>query len=751
MPSLVAVAALVSTCIAVAGPAAAQVPLTVQHEGLLLDADGLPREGAVSLRFALYEFAEGGAALWFEDHQLDLVDGFYSVRLGGQQPLAGLLTGTRYLGITVDQGAELAPRHPLSSVPFALTAQEVVGDIHPHSVSVGGRPVIDAEGNWVGPPVPGAGDGVGYDTPDEVLTALRSVDGAGSGVDADLLDGIQAADFVRGAAQVISLLLTVDGAGSGLDADRLDGLDSTQFVTTAAQVRDHLVTVDGAGSGVDADRLDGLDSAQFLRADQDLVIGNDVQILGTLTATGGVSGVQMPTSAGPPGACEDGSYGLIYYDTDAAEFYGCTAAGWAPLTGAAVAAAPTVAVERWMDDSRLTPAAWADLPGRELRVSKRGANSLLKVSYQDVLGISMAAANDACSWRLTLDRVPVELEFRSHSAAVSGWRIHPTHLTWYLENIEAGEHILRVQVLRVSAAASECLAGWISGEVGNFLSSEEVTAGAVGITRHMEDSRLTPASWTNLPGRTVTFAKRDAGSLLQVSLYDVLGYLMTGRAGWGCRWRLLMDGNPASLSFSGHSSNASGWRIWPTTLIWTLNAVPAGQHTFQVQVYRPDSNTCSQCLAGWPNGNTGNSLVVREISAAGAALRSGMSDTRLTPNAWTPLPEREVTHIKQSGSSLLRVVYQDNLGYHMVGHGSGCYWRVTVDGVVADRPFDSHTSTAGSWRIHPTHLEWLLAGIGQGQHVYRIEVIRPSSATTSECLAGWPNADTGNFLLVEEL
>jgi hypothetical protein len=39
------------------------------------------------------------------------------------------------------------------------------------------------------------------------------------------------------AAQVLAKLLTVGGAGSGLDADKLDGLDSTQFVrTTAAQL-----------------------------------------------------------------------------------------------------------------------------------------------------------------------------------------------------------------------------------------------------------------------------------------------------------------------------------------------------------------------------------------------------------------------------------------------------------------------------------------------------------------------------------
>ena len=49
----------------------------------------------------------------------------------------------------------------------------------------------------------------------ELLKALLTVDGAGSKLDADLLDGLQAADFIRKSRE---------GAGNGLDADTLDGL-----------------------------------------------------------------------------------------------------------------------------------------------------------------------------------------------------------------------------------------------------------------------------------------------------------------------------------------------------------------------------------------------------------------------------------------------------------------------------------------------------------------------------------------------
>lgn len=69
-----------------------------------------------------------------------------------------------------------------------------------------------------------------------------------------------------------------DGAGSGLDADLLDGQDGTYYTNivarlgytpldaagyTASDIRTKLLTVDGAGSGLDADLLDGRDSSAY--------------------------------------------------------------------------------------------------------------------------------------------------------------------------------------------------------------------------------------------------------------------------------------------------------------------------------------------------------------------------------------------------------------------------------------------------------------------------------------------------------
>lgn len=74
----------------------------------------------------------------------------------------------------------------------------------------------------------------------DVLTKLLTVDGAASGIDADKLDGKEAADFLLAAAytaaDVLAKLLTVDGAGNGLDADLLDGQQGSWYADIAARL-----------------------------------------------------------------------------------------------------------------------------------------------------------------------------------------------------------------------------------------------------------------------------------------------------------------------------------------------------------------------------------------------------------------------------------------------------------------------------------------------------------------------------------
>ncbi len=79
------------------------------------------------------------------------------------------------------------------------------------------------------------------------------------------------------AADILAKLLTVDGSGSGLDADTLDGVQYSTINSaiaaklnastyTAADILAKLLTVDGPSSGLNADLLDGAHAASVATA-----------------------------------------------------------------------------------------------------------------------------------------------------------------------------------------------------------------------------------------------------------------------------------------------------------------------------------------------------------------------------------------------------------------------------------------------------------------------------------------------------
>jgi Collagen triple helix repeat (20 copies) len=143
--------------------AADDVPARLTEQGRLFDSAGKPLTGNVTLGYAIYDAANGGTALWSEMHTLMLMDGYFSVQLGSQTAFApGLWNGgVRFIGVRVNADSELTPREEVASVPYALTAQTVVGDITPSSISIAGKPVIDRDGNWVGPPIQSAAANTG--------------------------------------------------------------------------------------------------------------------------------------------------------------------------------------------------------------------------------------------------------------------------------------------------------------------------------------------------------------------------------------------------------------------------------------------------------------------------------------------------------------------------------------------------------------------------------------------------------------
>ncbi len=134
--------------------ARADAPALLGQQGRLLDADGVPVSGTVHIVFTLWSAATEGSTLWTEPHDILLDDGYFAVTLGltnGIDP--AIFAGSPvYLGLTVESDPEMTPREEIVSVPYAVMATDVTGDINPTSVTVGGTMVIDADGQWVGDP-----------------------------------------------------------------------------------------------------------------------------------------------------------------------------------------------------------------------------------------------------------------------------------------------------------------------------------------------------------------------------------------------------------------------------------------------------------------------------------------------------------------------------------------------------------------------------------------------------------------------
>lgn len=113
---------------------------TLNVQGVLRDADGVavPDGENYQLTFHLYDVVDGGSSLWSEDHTgVSVINGVYSVELGGVSTLGGLTFATPYyLGIAVNGGAESTPRIPLSMSPYALSVRGT-SNVFPNDGSVG--------------------------------------------------------------------------------------------------------------------------------------------------------------------------------------------------------------------------------------------------------------------------------------------------------------------------------------------------------------------------------------------------------------------------------------------------------------------------------------------------------------------------------------------------------------------------------------------------------------------------------------
>jgi hypothetical protein len=298
----------------------------LQYQGRLTDpATGaiLPN-GSYTMSFQLYAAESGGTALWSETKSVPVQGGLFSTILGNTTAINPALFNGQALWLEVwVQGEQLSPRQPVLPVAYAVTALTLAPGATVDSLNVNGN--LSVAGNLVGGSHTHAGEAITSGTvadariassiarDSEILPTLLEHDGAGSNIDADLLDGNHANAFAlsshvhAGEAitsgivadaridpalardnEILPIVLAGDGNGSGLDADLLDGLHANYFAPsshahsgeqiTSGTIADARIAAnlardneilpivlagDGSGSGLDADLLDGYHANAF--------------------------------------------------------------------------------------------------------------------------------------------------------------------------------------------------------------------------------------------------------------------------------------------------------------------------------------------------------------------------------------------------------------------------------------------------------------------------------------------------------
>ncbi len=107
-------------------------PINIPYQGRLADRTGNPLGGTFKMTFRLYNAAGAPTHQWSETYQdanqVQVNNGLFNVMLGSLSPIDQSVISTNpelYLGVTINDDAEMQPRVKLGSVPFATQAWTV--------------------------------------------------------------------------------------------------------------------------------------------------------------------------------------------------------------------------------------------------------------------------------------------------------------------------------------------------------------------------------------------------------------------------------------------------------------------------------------------------------------------------------------------------------------------------------------------------------------------------------------------------
>ena len=205
------------------------IPTFLTHQGKVSQSNGSPVVGSANTTFTLYGQETEGSAIWTQTMAVTFDAGYFSVVLGPGSPelSTDVFDGSDlYLGITLEGTDEFAPRHQITSVPYAFRAGSVTGEVNAvDGLTVDGQELVDSSGN---------------------VNVTGTLSGEVNAINGLVVDGVIIVDtsgnlIVPGAAEVVSGLklgdddseCTSDNGGTmRWHADALEVCDGTAWVST---------------------------------------------------------------------------------------------------------------------------------------------------------------------------------------------------------------------------------------------------------------------------------------------------------------------------------------------------------------------------------------------------------------------------------------------------------------------------------------------------------------------------------------
>jgi hypothetical protein len=102
----------------------AQIPQKISYQGVLkLVSDVIVPDGEYNLTFKIYDVPEGGDSLWVETQFVSVKNGILDAILGSVNPINLAFDKPYWVGVTVEEFPELAPRIEFTAVPYSFHSQ----------------------------------------------------------------------------------------------------------------------------------------------------------------------------------------------------------------------------------------------------------------------------------------------------------------------------------------------------------------------------------------------------------------------------------------------------------------------------------------------------------------------------------------------------------------------------------------------------------------------------------------------------